>query len=244
MTTQLKQIIAIEKGVKTRSERYITEAYKNLQKPHLFDGLNKTYEKSDEEGEDFPQERQLVQLRVRDTLQDVAEQMTEYMDTVATKDLANCNAKADVVVDGAVLLTSVPATHLLFLEKKLTDLNTVADNLPVLDSAYDWRLDEASGTYKSNAVATTKNRKVAKPITLSEPTKEHPAQVQLIQVDEKIGTWTTVKQSGAVTADRKKELQKRAQTLLKAVKFAREAANSVEAPTKEVGHAIFDYLLK
>lgn len=242
---KLHQIIAVEKGIKTRVTRFVTDQYKALQRAALFEGFSKTYAKKDEDGEDFPPEKHLVQMRVEDTLQEVAEQLTEYVDTVYLKDTANCHAKADVVVDGNVLLTQVPATHLLFLEKQLTDINTVIDNLPVLDPAFDWNKDDATGLYKSAPVDTTKKAKVYEPIVLYQATTEHPAQTQMVQVDRIVGTWTTVKQSGTVAADRKKELQRKARKLLKAVKFAREQANSVEVTDDQsVGDAIFGYLLK
>jgi hypothetical protein len=244
MATKLHQIIAVEKGVKTRVMRFVTDKYKALQKGALFDGFSKVYAKKDEDGEDFPPERHLVQMRVEDTLQEVADQLTEYMDIVADKDAANCNAKADVVVEGEVLLVQVPATHLLFLEKQLTDLNTVIDNMPVLDAAFDWNKDDATGLFKSAPVDTTKKAKVYEPIVLYHATEQHPAQTQMVQVDKIVGTWTTIKHSGAVTADRKKALQKKARTLLKAVKFAREQANSVEVVERaSVGEAVFKYLL-
>jgi ABC-type sulfate transport system substrate-binding protein len=97
--------------------------------------------------------------------------------------------------------------------------------------------------YRSAPTQTTKTRKVHKPITLYPATEQHPAQTQLIQVDETIGTWDTVHFSGAVTAGRKKVLQERVRALLKAVKFAREEANTVETSNHDVGRKLFAYLL-
>ncbi len=243
MTIKLHQIIAVEKGIKTRVMRFVTEHYKALQKGALFDGQTRVYAKKDEDGEDFPPERQLVKMRVEDTLQAIAEQFVEYMEIVADKDNANCNAQADVVVDGDVMLAQVPATHLLFLEKLLTDLNTVLDNLPELDAAFSWHKDEATGLFKSEAVDSSKKAKLYEPIVLYPATTEHPAQTQMVQVDKIVGTWTTIKHSGAVTVDRKRALQKKARTLLKAVKFAREEANAVEVTDRTSGgQAFFNYL--
>lgn len=241
--TKLHQTIAVEKGVKTRALRFLTDAYKEFQKEALFKGESKVYEKKDEDGEDFPPERQLVQRKVLDMLMEISEQSAEYFDVVATKDEANCRAKADVVVDGVTLLRDIPATHLLFLEKQLVDLNTAIDSVPVLDPAYTWQRDEATGMYRSEPVRTTKMKKVHEAIVLYPHSEQHPAQTQMVQVDKTIGTWITVKQSGAITADRKKELQTRARKLLKAVKYAREEANSVETTSQQVGQKIFDYLL-
>jgi hypothetical protein len=245
MTAKLHQIIAVEKGIKNRATKHITSAYHALQKVHtMFEGQSKTYQKKDDDGEDLTDKTQLVQANVDEVLAGIAEHMTELIDTVATKDHANCHAKADVVVDGETLLVGVPATHLLFLEKQIVDLNTTIDAMPVLDPAYNWEMDSASGLFKSDPIKTTQKAKVEEPIVLYDATPEHPAQTQILTKDKVVGTWTTVMQSGAATAGRKKELQKRVQKLLKAVKFAREEANSVEAPQKEHGEAIFNYLLK
>jgi len=243
MATKLHQVIAVEKGIKSRVYKLVTELYKSIQKPALFDGFAKTFEKTDEEGEELPDEKKLVQLNAEQVLQDIAESMTEHFDVVAAKDHANCEAKADVVVGGVTILKAVPATHLLFLEKQVTDLNTAIEHLPVLDPAYDWTEDPATSLFKSTAQRTTRTKKVQKPIVLYDATDNHPAQTQLITEDQVVGHWVTVKHSGAVTAARKKELQKRVQALLKAIKFAREEANSVEAPAKSVGEAVFGYLL-
>lgn len=244
MATKLHQIIAVEKGVKGRVYAHVTGAYKELQKPSLFEGLAKTYEKKDADGEDFPDERQLVQRNAAEMLREIAEQSTEYFDIVAAKDQANCLAKADVVVDGVVLLQQIPATHLLFLEKQLVDMQTAIDALPILDPAYNWTEDPTSGNFKSEVVKTTKMKKVQKPLVLYPATPEHPAQTQMVVEDVQIGTWNTTKYSGAITVMKKKDLQHRVRELIKAVKYAREEANTVEVPKTQVGKALFAYLLK
>lgn len=244
MSTKLHQIIAVEKGVKQRVEKNITAIYQEMSKTSLFEGLAKAYEKKDEAGEDFPDEKQLVQRNAAEMMVEIASQCTELWDIVAQKDQANCIAKADVVVDGAVLLQQIPATHLLFLEKQLVDMQTAIEKLPVLDAAYAWTADPASGNFKSEVVKTTKMKKVQKPLVLYPHSEQHPAQTQLVTEDVQAGTWNTVKYSGAVTMQRKKELSKRIRELIKAVKYAREEANSVEVPKAQVGKALFDYLLK
>jgi hypothetical protein len=243
MSTKLHQIIAVEKGVKQRVEKNVTALYQEMQKPVLFEGMAKAYEKRDEAGEDFPDERQLVQRNASEMMAEIAAQCTELWDIVAQKDQANCLAKADVVVDGAVLLQQVPATHLLFLEKQLVDMQTAIGTLPVLDAAYAWTPDPASGNFKSEVVKTTKMKKVNKPLVLYPATEQHPAQTQLVTEDVQTGTWNTVKYSGAIMMQRKKELLRRVRELIKAVKFAREEANSVEVPKTQVGKALFGYLL-
>lgn len=240
---KLNQIIAIEKGVKSRVYGEITELHKSSQKPDLFNGFVKTYRKRDEEGEDYPPERKKVQLDASELLTRVAGLLTELFDVTASKDWANCHAVADVEVDGKVLIQGAPTPHLLFLEKQISDLHTFVAKLPVLDEADDWSKDENSGLFKTSAIPTHRTKKVQKPIVLYEATKEHPAQTQLITEDITVGYWDTIRHSGALPAPRKQQLLERIEKLAKAVKYAREQANAAEAPPKNIGKPIFDYLL-
>src|SRR5262245_11612162 len=141
---KLNQIIAVEKGIKSRSYSELTDAHHGLQKAALLAGIARTYQPKDEEGEQYPPESTRVQLRAEEVLRQTTANLTRLFDVTATKDWANCEAKADVVVDGVVLLTQVPATYLLFLEKQLTDLHTFIAKLPVLDAAESWSFDDAA----------------------------------------------------------------------------------------------------
>lgn len=240
---KLNQIVAIEKGVKSRVYSEITELHKASQKPDLFNGFIKTYQRQNEDSEDYPAERKVVQMKADVVLKRVASLLTEAINVAAVKDFANCNAKADIVVDGIVLVRDVPATHLLYLEKQLTDLRTFIDKLPVLDEADVWSKDEQSDLFKTAPIATHRTKKTARPIVLYEATKEHPAQTQLISEDVLVGYWNTVKHSGAIPAPQKTKLLARTEELLKAVKFAREQANGTDAMAVYVAEPLFEYLL-
>lgn len=240
---KLNQIIAIEKGVKSRVYGEITEMHKTSQKPELFTGFTKNYRKKDEDGEDYPPERKKVQMVADAMLTQAAAQLTELIDVTATKDWGNCHAFADVEVDGQVLIKDAPVPFLLFLEKQITDLHTFVDKLPVLDESDDWTKDDNSGLYKTTPIATHRTKKVQKPVVLYEATKEHPAQTQMITEDVTVGYWDTVKHSGALPVPRKQLLLERIEKLAKAVKFAREKANAAEAENQKIGKALFDYLL-
>jgi hypothetical protein len=241
--TKLNQIIAIEKGIKSRSVAEVSELYKTVQKPALFDGFNKGYTPLKDDDEQHPPQNQRVQFNGVEVLRQVANQLSELFDVTATKDFANCNAFADVTVDGEVLLSKSPATYLLFLEKQLTDLHTFVEKLPALDPAEEWKLDPNSNLYKTPPSKTVKTKKVQKPIVLYPATVEHPAQTQLITEDVTVGTWEQVKMSGALPEPRRKALLMRIEKLAKAVKFAREQANDTEVVEKKVGDKIFAWLL-
>ena len=242
--TKLNQVIAIEKGVKSRVYGAITRAHKESQKAEPFNGFAKTYRKRDEDGVDYPPEKKKVQLIAEDVLGDIAKHATELFDVTATKDWSNCEARADVVIGGRTLIEQAPATYLIFLEKQLSDIRTFVEKLPALDENEDWTKDPNSSLFKTEKITTHRTKKVQRPIVLYDATEHHPAQTQMITEDVIVGWWDTVKHSGAVPVPRKKQLLDRVDKLIRAVKFARETANDLEVTDRKVGEAVFDYLFE
>lgn len=239
---KLNQIIAVEKGIKARSFQELTEAHQSLQKTAMLAGISRTYRPKDEEGEVFPPESTRVQIKADDIIRQTVESLTKLFDATATKDWTNCNAKADVTLDGQVLLTQVPATYLLFLEKQLVDLHTFVKKLPVLDSAETWTFDASADCFATEPVQTAKTKKIPRNHVKAEATEKHPAQVDVYYEDVVVGYWRTVKFSGALPAQRVNELLDRVEKLQQAVKFAREEANDREAEEHKVGEQVLRYL--
>ena len=130
--TQLNQIVALEKGVKSRAQADFAAASTQLQKAPLLSGISRTYKPKDDEGEQLPAESTRVQVRTSEVLADVRRALTRLFDVVLTKDSANGDAKASIVVDGTTIAEDVPVTDLLFLEKQLADLQSFVAKLPVL----------------------------------------------------------------------------------------------------------------
>lgn len=241
---KLNQIIAVEKSVKGRAHGEITEAYQQLQKPALLAGIARNYRPKDEEGERLPPEATRVQLRTEEMIKRASAALTELLDVTATKDWANCEARADVVVDGSVLIAKAPVTYLLFLEKQLVDIHTFLKKLPVLDPSESWIFDAAQNCYATEAVETVRTKKVPRNHVKAEATEKHPAQVEVYYEDITVGYWRTVKFSGALPARRVAELTERVEKLQRAVKFAREEANNHEVTQQKVGEAVFGFLFK
>lgn len=240
---KLNQIIAVEKGVKNECNVAITAAYHELQKGALFQGIARTYEPRDEDGERFPPEQQKVQKRAADLLAFTADTMTKYWDVTLTKDAANQTAKASVVVDGHVVVKDAPVTFLLFLEKQLGDLATMIKKLPVLDPGESWKHDAGQDCFATEPVMTTKTKKVPKAFVKVAATKEHPAQVETFTEDVLVGNWKTVKFSGALPQKKITEVLERIGKLQSAVKFAREEANTIPVDDKHVGKEVFAFIL-
>jgi len=239
---KLNQIIAVEKGVKSKSFSELTDAHHQLLKPALLSGISRTYQPKDDEGEQLPPESTKVQVKAEEVLHKTSVTLTRLFDVTATKDWANCVAKADVSVDGRVLVKDVPVTYLLFLEKQLTDLHTFVKKLPVLDAAESWAQDASSDSWKTDPVQTYRTKRVPRNHVKAEATEKHPAQVEVYYEDVTIGYWTTVKFSGALPARRVNELLDRVEKLQQAVKFAREEANGTEVADQQVGDAVFGFL--
>src|SRR5205085_6584154 len=132
----------------------------------------------DEGGEPQPEERKLVQVKVNELINRVQRDLNDMFDVVATQDWSNCQARADVVVDGRKLLEGVPVTHLLFLEKQLVDIRTFVETLPTLDAAEEWEYKPEFDSFVSKPSRSNRTKKVPKTHVKYEATKEHPAQVE------------------------------------------------------------------
>ncbi len=239
---RLNQIIAVEKGIKTRSHTELTEAHHALQKPALLSGIARSYRPKDEEGEQLPPEATRVQAKAEEVIRKTADILVALFDVTATKDYTNCKARADVVVDGKTLLAAVPVTYLLFLEKQLVDLHTFVKKLPVLDASESWVFDPSADCWATEPVQTSKTKKIPRNHVKAEATEKHPAQVEVYHEDIVVGQWKTVKFSGALPAKRVNELLERVEKLQQSVKFAREEANNQEADEQKIGRTVLGYL--
>lgn len=240
--SKLNQIIAVANGKKTKTTREITESYKKVQKAALFEGISRSYQPVDDEGETFPPEKKNIQYSVSNAIEDVAKSLSGLFDIVATQDWANTKATADIVIEDQTILSDVPVTYMLFLEKQLQDIQTFISSLPVLDPAENWQWSEAADCYASEVAQTNKTKKVLRNHVKAEATEHHPAQVETYSEDVVVGKWNTIKFSGAIPATEKSTLLERVGRLIDAVKFARETANMSEVTQVNVSSPLFKYL--
>jgi len=174
--------------------------------------------------------------------------LTRLFDVIATKDDANTRARADVIVDGRVLVRDVPATTLLFLEKYFDDeLATYVKQLATLDPAQVWHFSDDVNAFVTDPIKTHKAQKIPRNNVKAWPTKDHTnivPQVETYYEDKVVGYWTTIHQSGAVPAKQVREYLDRLWTLREAVKFARERANQTPVQDQKIGQALLDWLFR
>lgn len=241
---KLNQVLAIESNKKKHHHEEISKLHHAMQKEALVNGFHRVYTPKDEGGESLPPESQKVQFRYKDVVEQVCEKLTDLIDLTATKDWANCEARADVIVNGNTFLEGVPVPHLLFLEKQLDDLRTFVSKMVELDPGETWTWDENSGQFRSESEEQTKKMKKKRAIVLYDATTEHPAQTQLIDDEVIVGIWKRTKFSGAIPGPEKKKLLAKIQTLSEAMKFAREQANTADAEEKKIGKKVLGYIFE
>jgi hypothetical protein len=240
---KLCQIVAVEKGLKSRAYDDLKKRHHELQKGSMLDGFVRSYRPyNDTDTEKLPPENKVVQLKAADVIAYTTKTLAEAFDVVATKEWGNTTAKASVVVDGTVLVQDAPVAYLLYLEHQVEDLSTFIDKLPTLDPAEEWVRDDNKGFYVTQPVDEVRTRKQPRTIVKYEATKDHPAQTELFTEDVAVGRYTRVKFSGALPVARVNELRERIQKLRDAVKFAREQANTIEVEPKKLGKQVLDFL--
>jgi hypothetical protein len=232
---KLNQVNAILTSRKSETEKEVTEIYKLIQKEALFAGRERTYRPIDEEkGQKLPPESQRVQQRADDLIRKVVAKWTEIWNLVLTQDTGNQSARANLEVDGQVILADVPVTTLLFLDKQLNDLETFLSKIPTPDPSEEWSHDPNSGLLRGKVTESVRTSKEPTVIVKYEATKEHPAQTEIFTKDLPVGTWSQILYSGCLQTDRKDALLARVRKLQEAVKIAREQANLLEVERRNV----------
>ena len=240
---KLNQINALVTSRKGDAEKQVTELYKLIQKEQLFAGRERTYRPQDEvNGQKLPPESQRVQQRADDLIRQARDKWTELWNLVLTQDTGNQTAKADIVVDGKVVLAGVPVTSLLFLDKQVNDLETFVSKLPTPDPAEEWTHDPNTGLLRGRANESLRTSKEPTVIVKYEATKEHPAQTELFTKDVPVGTWSQILYSGCIPADRKNAILARVRKLQDAIKLAKEQANLTEVERQKAGEPLLGFV--
>lgn len=243
MATKLNQVVAAAAGKKKAFTESTTECYHQIQKASLFDGIEKTYTPKDEmNGDKLPPESKKVQAKVANMISTVTKVMVDMVDVCATQDWANCTAKSDIKINDETLVADVPVTHLLWLNHQLDNLETFITKLPTLDPSENWEQDSSQDLYATKPKETERTKKTTKFVEVVKATEEHPAQVKEVTDDQIVGTWSTIKYSGAVSTKDKNKMLEKVRTLHEAVLKAREEANMKEIESVKIGKKLLDFV--
>lgn len=250
--TKLHQILAVEQGVQKDAERKVALAMRgtNIEgEKSPMNGMTRVYEpRVADDPDTLPDERKNVQIKIeKDVLPAIADALTRLLDVEFVREFANTEAFADVKIGDSVLLANVPVGYLLFLENQLNMLRGLVSRLPVLDPAVDWHWDDNRGVYVADPVKKARELRVPQVQQLSPAQvidgKPFEPQFRHYETAKPVGDWTRVEMSGALPATEMEKILDRISELGRAVKYAREQANSIDVTNRKAGDRVFTYLL-
>jgi len=248
---KLHELLAVDRDLEQRAQKILAETIKVFKdKPALFLGGHKVLEMFDEgrqQEEAAAETHQELTTTVPEKLQYASSVLIKYIDALAQKERTNQDAKADVKVEGKVLLADVPATLLLALESRLVAWRTMFDAIPTLQSGYKWVPDPDLGGNIFRVEPekiTNKTEKSIQHEVIVPATERHPAQVHQYSVEKPIGKYKETVYSGMITPARKSEMLGRVDTLIAAVKKARARANQAEIVVTDIGKTLWDFICK
>lgn len=248
--TALHEILAVENELGETSNRIQKETTKTLkEKRTIFGGIVKSHTIFDEAKQFLVQVPDIkeVESTVQEHLDFAAIHLARYWRAIFQKEEANQRAKADIIVDGKVLVKDVPSIVLLSMEKKLLSIIAMYNELPTLDATKTWEPDTTyakPGVFRTVNPAERQHAVVKKEwIEASPATQHHKAQIVENETVEVIGKYTQYDYSGAITSLDKAEKLERLQKVSRAVKMARQRANATTVDTNiDFGSELLAYI--
>lgn len=238
---KLHELLAVDSELKGEAQRASSRVQNTFDGNKLI-GQVRTYQPLEEGGEIFDDEVTVLATSVSDELTVFWAAFGSWLDASVQKESTNQQTSADIEVDGSSLAQLLPAPALLNLESKLAEIRRVYAAIPTNDPTKQWTWDEDQGCYVSHPQTTYRTRKVPKSFVAYEATPEHPAQVEMFTEDVRVGSWTTVVQSGMISPSEKRKLLARIDALLRATKKARQRANDIEVQDIHIASKLFAYI--
>ena len=248
--TKLHELLAAESSLENQATKCRTDLVDTLtKKRHHFEEKKEVFTPSVETEQPSTKVVCDIQSTIHRELAWIKGHIQKALDAGYQIADANTKAKADVVLDDevTVLLKDVPATALLELEKRAVEVQQLVAAIPTLDPAKGFQPDpqRGEGYYKARDVTKVRTKKDVKIITKFAPTKEHPGQADLMNVDVPIGTVAEQEWSSLISVADKAEMMDRADMLVRAFKRARSRANDQEVDSsKKLGNRVLTYVFE
>lgn len=246
---QLHEVIAVANPLKSKMEAILTETTHTFKaKPHMFEGAKQIFQPTAEEGgEETVEDSRSITDTVLKKLQYTFGHVVKAFDAQYQVAVGNRSAIADIVVDGETIAKDVPASFLLDLERNLLPpLRKVLLQIPTYDTSLEWEPDQEAG---ANILRTTlpvrvRTQRINAFDVVVPPTEHHRAEVREVAKDVPVGKIVKHEWTSKISPAEKSELLERLDTLIQAVKKARQRANKVSAPKEKIGSSIANFLLK
>jgi hypothetical protein len=169
----------------------------------------------------------------------------KYFDCLLQKEATNQTAVADLVVDGVVLAQKLPATLLLGWETRIKQIRELYEAIPTLQPGVAWEEDknQRPGVFRAqNVEKAHKTEQRIQHKILVAADDHHPAQVEKWSEQVPVGIFTQERWSGMVSPAKKAELLEKIDTLLVAVKKARQRANQAEVVQGTVTQKLYEFI--
>lgn len=246
------QLAALVGQVKAQAEitnRVTSDGYKLLDKPDKFTGLERTYQPTEDDGEQLPPESKQVEQTVDLILERALGVTRQHVELMATRDVANQSASAAIVVDGQVLTAKLPTTTLIALEKIFRDLHAQAKRIPTRNPQVNFVATKSAviggaiTTVATSApTARDKFTSIDEVVVVVPASDKHPAQTAVRKTQKRIGRWTEFQLSGAWDEAKKAALIDRIEKLMHAAKAAIAEANAREVEFVFDASKLFTFL--
>lgn len=247
MSNKLHELLAVESNLSNQAKKCSADLQKTFNsKRHLFEEKILQFTPNTEGAQPKIEAQSSIQSSVSKELEWIADRIAPALNAQAQIARANQQATASVEVDGQVIIKDAPATQLLELEKRLTEIQQLIASVPTLDPAKGFSEDpnRGKGVYRAREIVKDRTKKIQEPLELSPATKEHPAQVQLITVDRPVGEIREEEWSAMYTPSQKAEMIDRVEKLARAVRQARSRANDQEIDKGvDDGRSVMNYIL-
>lgn len=244
--SKLHELLAVEGDLEGIYKKILDETAQTFtKKVDRFFGTVRTMEWFEEGNPPVPSEHQALTTTVKDKLGYQKNAVIRYFDALLQKERTNQDAKADIVIDGAVIASGLPATFLLGLESRLKRVREVYDKIPTLPPNIKWEKDITKGDdiySRAHPEEQLKTEKIFKVQVLYDATKEHPAQVEKIPETKNVGVYKKEIWTGLLSPADKSVLLGKIDKLIQAVKKARQRANTTEVVKTTIGKELFTYI--
>lgn len=245
---KLHELLAVKDNLRSQAETTRADLKNTFEKKRTHFMKKTVTVKSLKEGvEDKTEVQMNLQTSVAKELEWISEKLRKAIDTAHQVEVANTQARADVVLeDGFILLSNIPVTSLLELEKRLHEIQDLVVAIPTLDPAQGFEPDitEGDGIFKARDVEKPRTEKVFDYVVMVPAVDKHPAQVKELMLDKVVATTITQEWSSLITVAAKGHMLDRVEDVIRAVKKARSRANDTEINVREdkIGNAILRFV--
>jgi len=251
---QLHELLAALGDLDARSSKAQKEGIETFSKRvNHFLGSHKvlrSFREEDKNLEESAEQHQALTTTVGAKLRYIEKPVAAWLDAFLQKEATNQTAKADLVVDGKVLATGLPAPFYLGLEKELKQIRSLFESIPTLQPGIQWvedktttAADNSKGVWRvAHPVRKLKTKQTVAHKILVPATDHHPAQIEKWTEQEPVGEFIEEVFSGMVTPAEKSRLLNNVTKLITAAKRARMRANKAEVVKLAIGKALFEYM--